>query len=221
MNSSEHDYSVPDSMVSAQIEMYMQLRTGFGGLITEVECAAQDAIEDPYSDEPTYGPTSDPTSAPTDRDVDYDDIYIPVQVIDYYKVYAAFDSWDYIGFLCETSAPTSAPSAASTTSTPHDSSSDAETFAVFTYVDSDESTNVSAGILFPNLGETNFESAYETVCGFSSDDWDDDDDYYYVTVETIYTEFQSVCIQLNDDSSTIFYDWTFTSGMFSSGFCME
>eukprot|EP01084_Bolivina_argentea_P082500 149380_1 len=88
-------------------------------------------------------------------------------------------------------------------------------FVVFAY-SSLTAEKISMGISFPNLSLLDFMNVYINTCQFSNEEalafLDDKDTTFLITIDTFWTDIDTICVEVNDGSNIIIVDWKQRTG---------
>eukprot|EP01084_Bolivina_argentea_P207716 354356_1 len=163
-------------------------------------------------------------------------VYIPVELINVKHVIKLMNEKTKqtlrIGILCVTLEPTSAPTTSPTanptgnptpyptqlpttyptivpTPNPTNKIQNDDEFIVFTYQDDDSTFQMA--VSFPHLRFSQFLDVYQDRCMLMINeniDFVDDEYIYFITVDTVFQEFNNICVQLNDDTNRVVSNWT-------------
>eukprot|EP01084_Bolivina_argentea_P041369 76319_1 len=209
--------------------------------LNAVKCMRLPRYNESYSNAPTPEPTSYPTTQPTKRAPIYDNIYIPIEIVSLARAQqlildARTSTSLTISLTCDTQAPTSAPSKAPTVhvneTRPDDTTKTDSQLVIFGY-ESDASASVA--LTFPEIDFLTFREVYQDTCNWELDVLSSEDyELYLVSVDTIYTSIDEICIRFNNkdivlqpdkselsNNSVGLYEWTAEESSDTAPSCSE
>eukprot|EP01084_Bolivina_argentea_P108579 194053_1 len=174
----------------------------------------------------------------TFNDSDNNDIYIPVELVQVENAMMVINKDSIkIGMLCNTESPTSSPTPSPTpsptsiptqnptniptidptfypTPNPVNAAPSEDKFVIFTY--QDFSTQFQNALTFSRRHYGEFMNLYQNICQLEMDgsiDFTDDQYVYFITINTIFEPFDNICVQFDDDSKQMIFDWSFMNSL--------